>query len=1172
MFKQTNKIAIFSLALIFLIEPLSLFAATERVSLADDEIEANAATITLAVSSDGRYIAFLSTATNLVPTDSDTVADVFVRDRTLGTTELISVSTAGVKQDVGNSSGRLVISPDGRYVLFLSNATNLVAGDGNGKADAFIRDRQLGTTEIVSIGDDESIGNGNSAVNGATLAMTPDGRYIVFQSVSTNLVAGDSNVKTDVFLRDRTLGTTEIVSLADDESLGNANTRTGVAISDDGRYIAFNSAASNLVAGDSNGNDDTFLRDRTLGTTERISVSDGEAEVASGIVTGSTVSISSDGRYVTFVSDSDSLVTGDSGGIADVFVRDRTLGTTERVSVADDESQANALSGAGVAISDSGRYVTFYSTATNLVPGDTNAHGDIFIRDRTLGTTKIASYANDDSLGNADVTSGHTAMSPNGTYVGFLSAATNLVSGDSNAVADAFVYYLSGGDSTPPAISSVASTTGETTATITWNTDEAASSSARFGLSTSYGTTSTSTGTSTHSVSLSGLTSNTLYHFALYATDSTGNSATTTDYTFTTTSGAPTITNISSDKADGTYGVGEVIDIDVTFSEAVTSTGLVTVTLETGSTDRTCTFTVSNSTTGTCNYTVQAGDNSLDLSVSSVSGTIKDADDNSMVSFSPGVNLNDNKEIVIDGVSPAISSVATSSAITTATVDWTTDESADSAIWYGTTSGVYTTSTSSSALRTSQSLTMTGLSGGTLYYFALVSRDAYGNTSTSTEYSLTTLSAPDTTAPVISNVASSTTTTTATITWNTNENSTSTVNFGATTGYGTASSSSSLTSSHQIILSGLTPSTTYHFQVSSGDAAFNYATSSDYTFTTADVDVTAPTLTSFTSGSADGTYTPGDTVTIVANFNESLTATSTLTITLDTGASVILSSVSGSTITGTYTVSAGENSNDLTVSSITGADVSDTSYNRSTSYSVPATPNNLGDDANIVVTEEAQNERRITTGSRAKSKVKTDNNTPQNPPKNDNDKAPLCELYLKEFISVLGNNSKGEVEKLQTFLNEFENESLSITGTYDKETIDAVKRFQAKYSAEILLPWGLKAPTGFVYTTTKAKINALNCGKSIGCPFFTEYAKVGENKEEVKRIKNFLNILSGNDTLAVDSSLFDSYTLERVKDYQNRYKGTVLLPWGLSSATGYWYKTTKASANTFMGCVDVPIL
>lgn len=339
------------------------------------------------------------------------------------------------------------------------------------------------------------------------------------------------------------------------------------------------------------------------------------------------------------------------------------------------------------------------------------------------------------------------------------------------------------------------------------------------------------------------------YNLYTSVTDSDGITSTSSARSFTITSDvtAPTISSVNSDKTNGSYKAGEVIDIDVTFSEAVTSTGSVTVTLETGDTDRTCTFTVSNSTTGTCNYTVQAGDASSDLTVSSISGTIADQASNAMSNFVPVTNLAANKALVIDTSNPVISGVASSSvSYSGATITWTTDENATSTVNYGTTAS-YGTSSSSAVSTTNHSIVLSGLSGSTTYHFQVASGDTAYNYATSTDYTFTTTEAPDTTPPVISSIASSTTETTATITWTTNESATSTVNFGATLGYGTASSSSSLTTSHSITLSSLTPSTTYHFQVSSGDASYNYATSTDLTFTTA-ADTGVPSISSISSG------------------------------------------------------------------------------------------------------------------------------------------------------------------------------------------------------------------------------------------------------------------------------------------------------------------------------------
>jgi hypothetical protein len=209
---------------------------------------------------------------------------------------------------------------------------------------------------------------------------------------------------------------------------------------------------------------------------------------------------------------------------------------------------------------------------------------------------------------------------------------------------------------------------------------------------------------------------------------------------------------------------------------------------------------------------------------------------------------------VTDAIAPVISSVASTTSYATATVAWTTDESADSKVSYGTVSGTYTTSTSSATMTTSHSLGLTGLSASTRYYYVVVSKDASDNIATSSEYSLLTTAAPDTTAPVISSVATSTGATTATITWTTNENASSTVNYGATVSYGSASTSVTLTTAHSITLTGLTAATTYHFNVGGADAAGNISTSTDYTFTTtAAPDTTAPVISSVATSSTDST-------------------------------------------------------------------------------------------------------------------------------------------------------------------------------------------------------------------------------------------------------------------------------------------------------------------------------
>jgi Tol biopolymer transport system component len=400
---------------------------TERVSLSTGGALGNDNSDQASISADGRYVAFASLATNLVAGDTNGVSDIFVRDRQTGTTVRASVATGGAQAD--GASYYPSISADGRYVAFLSHATNLVPGDTNGLEEIFVRDRQTGTTERVSVATGGAQADGFSFLP----SISADGRYVAFSSTATNLVTGDTNHAEDVFVRDRQIGTTECVSLDSSGVQGN-NSSLVCAISADGRYVAFGSFATNLVAGDTNGANDIFVRDRQTGTTERVSVATGGAQ---GNFGSQNPSISADGRYVAFTSDATNLVPGDTNGREDVFVHDRQAGTTERVSLDSGGAQGNDLSDFSPSISADGRYVAFMSYATNLVPGDTNGVFDVFVRDRHAGTTERMSVATGGWQGNG--TSELPSISANGRYVAFESSATNLVPGDSNGSFDIYV-------------------------------------------------------------------------------------------------------------------------------------------------------------------------------------------------------------------------------------------------------------------------------------------------------------------------------------------------------------------------------------------------------------------------------------------------------------------------------------------------------------------------------------------------------------------------------------------------------------------------------------------------------------------------------------------------------------------------------------------------------------
>jgi hypothetical protein len=219
--------------------------------------------------------------------------------------------------------------------------------------------------------------------------LSADGRYVAFYSLASNLVAGDTNVSWDVFVHDRQTGTTTRVSVASNGAQGNEGSESP-ALSGDGRYIAFESWASNLAAGDTNDSPDVFVHDRQTGTTSRISVaSDGTQ--GNHYRHSVAAALSADGRYVAFTS-FDTLVVDDADLTPDVFVHDRQTDTTSRISVAPDGTQGNRESNFPV-LSGDGHYVAFESWASNLVVGDTNTTPDVFVQNLAASVPLTGTFA-----------------------------------------------------------------------------------------------------------------------------------------------------------------------------------------------------------------------------------------------------------------------------------------------------------------------------------------------------------------------------------------------------------------------------------------------------------------------------------------------------------------------------------------------------------------------------------------------------------------------------------------------------------------------------------------------------------------------------------------------------------------------------------------------------------
>ncbi|WP_374688578.1 IPT/TIG domain-containing protein, partial [Promineifilum sp.] len=357
---------------------------TTRVSVSSSGAQGNGDSSKPAVSSDGRYVAFYSVASNLVAGDANDKRDVFVYDRQTAQTTLVSTSSAGVQ---GNADAYTCnISADGRYVAFYSGANNLVDNDTNNTGDVFIRDRQTAQTTLVSLNSDGVQGNSSSN----TCHMSSDGRYVAFHSWSSNLVDNDTNDTGDVFVRDRETGQTTRVSISTSGEQGDDDS-SFPSISDDGRYVAFWSGANSLIPQDSNGWDDVFVHDRETGQTTLISINTaGE----SGNGSSYAPAITADGRYVAFESYATDLVAGDTTTSLDMFVRDRETGQTKRVSVNSAGAQGNGFS-YKAAISDDGRYVAFASGAANLVVNDTNEADDILLYDRdgVVGAPTVTGFS-----------------------------------------------------------------------------------------------------------------------------------------------------------------------------------------------------------------------------------------------------------------------------------------------------------------------------------------------------------------------------------------------------------------------------------------------------------------------------------------------------------------------------------------------------------------------------------------------------------------------------------------------------------------------------------------------------------------------------------------------------------------------------------------------------------
>jgi Tol biopolymer transport system component len=411
--------------------------ATTRVSVATGGAQGNDRSFVPTISGDGRNASFYSDASNLVAGDTNGARDVFVHDRQSGETTRVSVDTAGA--EANGDSFAPAISADGRFVAFSSSASNLVAGDSNGANDIFVRDRQANTMARVSSGLAGATPNGGSD----SPSISADGRLVAFTSSASNLVEGDTNSQRDVFVVDRQAGVTTRASVSSTGAQAVLESFTP-ELSADGRFVAFTSFSPDLILEDQNETSDVFVRDLQAGLTTRVSVYTGGYEADGDSL---RPSISADGRFVAFDSDAWNLAWGDTNDAVDVFLHDRQSGETIRASVDDSGAQGDGQS-MRPSLSGDGRYVAFYTDASNLVSGDTNGSADVILYDRQSGATKRVSVAGGGAEANGD--SLRPALNASGRLVVFESDASNLVAGDTNRFTDVFVHDPAGVAPPPP--------------------------------------------------------------------------------------------------------------------------------------------------------------------------------------------------------------------------------------------------------------------------------------------------------------------------------------------------------------------------------------------------------------------------------------------------------------------------------------------------------------------------------------------------------------------------------------------------------------------------------------------------------------------------------------------------------------------------------------------------
>ena len=403
----------------------------QLVSVSNSGEQANAA-CSGSMCGNGSAVVFDSQATNLIENDSNgNFWDVFVRDLDQAVTAVVSVNSSGEQAAASCNASRISLA--GQFVIFQSQAINLVPGGSNGHQQVFFHDRQTNQTEMISVSPGGSPGTWLSS----TGYLSVDGRFVTFSSLSSNIVAEPYNTP-QCFIRDRLTGETSIFSISSTGEPVQSEFEVAPGAgncSDDGRYVVFHNIFNDLAPGAPLGASKIYVRDRLLGTTQIVTQSFNGSPI-NGESTGSA-KLSADGRLVAFSSLASNLVPEDTNGVRDVFVRDLLLQHTARVNLSSEGEQANAGSPTPVHISANGRFITFNTEADNLVPDDTNQKRDGFVHDRWTGTTELVTLNwQGEQL---DANSGITGITDDGRVISFTTTSNNVIAGTVNGFIATYV-------------------------------------------------------------------------------------------------------------------------------------------------------------------------------------------------------------------------------------------------------------------------------------------------------------------------------------------------------------------------------------------------------------------------------------------------------------------------------------------------------------------------------------------------------------------------------------------------------------------------------------------------------------------------------------------------------------------------------------------------------------